>query len=192
MVKIIDEKTLFRVNENLSEQVFEEEDIRVVVVDDFYKNPDLILDLINTIPASTHTPNRRGFPGNQIDITYNMSYLTKAYIGLIQNYYPNIISDDYLIDNLSNATFMINVLKYTPSIKEPHVDIDGHFASGIFFNKECTGGTAFFSKITREMLGVIEMKYNRMILYKQDSPHTAYMEDNTFIDDYRINQQLFI
>tara|TARA_Y100000766_G_C18643286_1_gene476651 strand:+ start:13 stop:591 length:579 start_codon:yes stop_codon:yes gene_type:complete len=192
MVKIIDEKTLFQVNENLSEQVFEEEDIRVVVVDDFYKNPDLILDLINTIPASTHTPNRRGFPGNQIDITYNMSYLTKAYIGLIQNYYPNIISDDYLIDNLSNATFMINVLKYTPSIKEPHVDIDGHFASGIFFNKECTGGTAFFSKITREMLGVIEMKYNRMILYKQDSPHTAYMEDNTFIDDYRINQQLFI
>ena len=134
MVKIIDEKTLFQVNENLSEQVFEEEDIRVVVVDDFYKNPDLILDLINTIPASTHTPNRRGFPGNQIDITYNMSYLTKAYIGLIQNYYPNIISDDYLIDNLSNATFMINVLKYTPSIKEPHVDIDGHFASGIFFN----------------------------------------------------------
>tara|TARA_E500000331_G_C16899561_1_gene558385 strand:- start:70 stop:648 length:579 start_codon:yes stop_codon:yes gene_type:complete len=192
MVKIIDEKTLFQVNENLSEQVFEEEDIRVVVVDDFYKNPDLILDLINTIPASTHTPNRRGFPGNQIDITYNMSYLTKAYIGLIRNYYPNIISDDYLIDNLSNATFMINVLKYTPSIKEPHVDIDGHFASGIFFNKECTGGTAFFSKITREMLGVIEMKYNRMILYKQDSPHTAYMEDNTFIDDYRINQQLFI
>jgi len=192
MVKIIDEKTLFQVNENLSEQVFEEEDIRVVVVDDFYKNPDLILDLINTIPASTHTPNRRGFPGNQIDITYNMSYLTKAYIGLIQNYYPNIISDDYLIDNLSNATFMINVLKYTPSIKEPHVDIDGHFASGVYFNKECEGGTAFFSKITRQMLGIVEMKYNRMLLYKQNSPHTAYIEEETFVDTYRINQQFFI
>ena len=72
MVKIIDEKTLFQINDVIEEQVFEEEDIRVVVVDNFYKNPDVILDLINTIPASTYTPNRRGFPGNQIDITYNM------------------------------------------------------------------------------------------------------------------------
>ena len=192
MVKIIDEETIFRVNSNIEEQVFEEEDIRVVVVDNFYKNPDLILDLINTIPASTYTPNRRGFPGNQIDITYNMGYLTEVYTYLIQKYFSGIVSDDYLEDSFNGATFMINVLRYTPSIKEPHVDIDGHFASGIYFNKECTGGTAFFSKVTREMLGIVEMKYNRMILYKQDSPHTAYLEEGTFIDEWRLSQQLFI
>ena len=192
MVKIVDEKTLFQINDVIEEQVFEEEDIRVVVVDNFYKNPDPILDLINTIPASTYTPNRRGFPGNQIDITYNMGYLTEVYTHLIQKYFPDIVSDDYLENSISGATFMVNVLRYTPSIKEPHVDIDGHFASGIYFNKECTGGTAFFSKTTRQMLGIVEMKYNRMLLYKQDSPHTAYIEDNTFIDRYRISQQFFI
>ena len=32
MVKIIDEETIFRVNSNIEEQVFEEEDIRVVVL----------------------------------------------------------------------------------------------------------------------------------------------------------------
>jgi len=192
MVKIIDEKALFQINDVIDEQVFEEEDIRVVVVDNFYKNPDPILDLINTIPASTYTPNRRGFPGNQIDITYNMSYLTEVYTHLIQKYFPDIVSDDYLENSINGATFMVNVLKYTPSIKEPHVDIDGHFASGIYFNKECTGGTAFFSKTTRQMLGIVEMKYNRMLLYKQDSPHTAYIEEETFVDTYRINQQFFI
>ena len=192
MVKIIDEKALFQINDVIDEQVFEEEDIRVVVVDNFYKNPDPILDLINTIPASTYTPNRRGFPGNQIDITYNMSYLTEVYTHLIQKYFPDIVSDDYLKNSINGATFMVNVLKYTPSIKEPHVDIDGHFASGIYFNKECTGGTAFFSKTTRQMLGIVEMKYNRMLLYKQDSPHTAYIEEETFVDTYRINQQFFI
>jgi len=192
MVKIIDEKSLFQINDVIDEQVFEEEDIRVVVVDNFYKNPDPILDLINTIPASTYTPNRRGFPGNQIDITYNMSYLTEVYTHLIQKYFPDIVSDDYLENSINGATFMVNVLKYTPSIKEPHVDIDGHFASGIYFNKECTGGTAFFSKTTRQMLGIVEMKYNRMLLYKQDSPHTAYIEEETFVDTYRINQQFFI
>ena len=192
MVKIIDEKTLFQINDVIEEQVFEEEDIRVVVVDNFYKNPDVILDLINTIPASTHTPNRRGFPGNQIDITYNMGYLAEVYTDLIQKYFSDIVSDDYLKDSFDNATFMVNVLKYTPSIKVPHVDIDGHFASGVYFNKECEGGTAFFSKITRQMLGIVEMKYNRMLLYKQNSPHTAYIEEETFVDTYRINQQFFI
>tara|TARA_B100001113_G_scaffold272164_1_gene226890 strand:+ start:119 stop:694 length:576 start_codon:yes stop_codon:yes gene_type:complete len=191
MVRIIDEATVFQIN-NIEEQVFEEEDIRVVVVDNFYKNPDLILDLINTIPASTHTPNRRGFPGNQIDITYNMNFLLDSYIYLIQKYFPDIVSDEYLEEKLNTSTFMVNVLKYNPSIKEPHIDIDGHFASGIYFNKECTGGTAFYSKVTREMLGIVEMKYNRMILYKQDSPHTAHIEEGTFADTYRISQQLFI
>jgi len=42
------------------------------------------------------------------------------------------------------------------------------------------------------MLGIVEMKYNRMILYKQDSPHTAYLEEGTFIDEWRLSQQLFI
>ena len=58
-MKFIDESILFKVNENYSENLLQFGDIKVVVVDDFYENPDLIRDLILSIPATTYTPQRR-------------------------------------------------------------------------------------------------------------------------------------
>ena len=52
-MKLIDESIVFKVNENCSENLLQFGDIKVVVVDDFYDNPDLIRDLILSIPATS-------------------------------------------------------------------------------------------------------------------------------------------
>ena len=70
-MKFVDESIVFKVNENCSENLLQFGDIKVVVVDDFYDNPDLIRDLILSIPATSYTPERADFPGKQISIRYD-------------------------------------------------------------------------------------------------------------------------
>tara|TARA_B100001287_G_scaffold122592_1_gene103374 strand:+ start:2565 stop:3272 length:708 start_codon:yes stop_codon:yes gene_type:complete len=44
-----------------------------------------------------------------------------------------------------------------------------------------------------EMIGMIPMKFNRMVLYNQAMLHTAYVKEGMFVgDNYRLNQQFFI
>lgn len=44
-----------------------------------------------------------------------------------------------------------------------------------------------------KMIGIVPMKFNRMVLYNQSVLHTAYVKPHMFREDlYRINQQFFI
>ena len=73
--------------------------------------------------------------------------------------------------------------------------------------EECAGGTSFYTKLNDnppteyvtdstdswELLGIAPMVYNRMVLYIQSVPHTAYVKPGMFTGDlYRLNQQFFI
>ena len=44
-----------------------------------------------------------------------------------------------------------------------------------------------------KMIGLVPMKFNRMVLYNQAVLHTAYVKEGMFVgDNYRLNQQFFI
>tara|TARA_B100000902_G_C26992553_1_gene755765 strand:+ start:91 stop:672 length:582 start_codon:yes stop_codon:yes gene_type:complete len=192
-MKFIDESILFKVNENYSENLLQFGDIKVVVVDDFYENPDLIRDLILTIPATTYTPQRLEFPGKQISVSYDLRSISPTYKRLIAKYFPNTLSPDKIDKVISKQDFLVNVLQSKDRVVLPHEDNPTGYASGIYFNTddECSWGTTFYEG--NDCVGMAEMKYNRMILYEQFVGHNGYMGEDSFVGDlYRISQQLFI
>ena len=88
-----------------------------------------------------------------------------------------------------------NDLAYTSIALTPHTDNPSreNLASSIFLNTpdECAGGTAFYED--GQMLGHVEMKYNRMIMYNQCAEHSGYLPEGSFESDlWRISQQFFI
>ena len=192
---IINEQRRFKVSQDHSVELVNFDDIQVLVVDNFYENPELVRELALMIPATKHT-NRSAYPAAMINITYDLRTLVEPYKHYIQTYFPNHLSDEYIEMCMGQATFMINVMssdgnEYLP----PHIDnpSGNNFASGIYLNEdnECSGGTSFFKN--DQYLGYVEMKFNRMIMYLQNVQHTARMEMNSFTgSNYRISQQFFI
>ena len=192
-MKLIDESIVFKVNQNYSENLLEFGNIKVVVVDNFYENPDLIRDLILSIPATSYTPERADFPGKQISIRYDLSSICSIYKRLIGKYFSNTLSPDKIDKVISRHNFLVNVVQSKDRVIIPHEDNPRGYASGIYFNTddECSWGTSFYERNT--CVGIAEMKYNRMILYEQFVCHNAYMSEDSFVGDlYRISQQLFI
>ena len=192
-MKLLDESIVFKVNENCSENLLQFGDIKVVVVDDFYDNPDLIRDLILSIPATSYTPERADFPGKQISIRYDLSSICSIYKRLIGKYFPNTLSPDKIDKVISKHNFLVNVVQSKDRVIIPHEDNPSGYASGIYFNTddECSWGTTFYEG--NDCVGLAEMKYNRMILYEQFVGHNGYMGEDSFVGDlYRISQQLFI
>jgi len=194
MIKKIDESIVFQVNEDAEEFILDHENIRVVVVDDFYKNPHMIRDLIMSIPVTKHTPSRgSGYIGSTIDILYDMRGLTSYYWNYIKKYFITEYTSSYISNFFNNYPFTVNIIQNSDVDPRPHIDDAGQFASGIYLNidDECSGGTSFYNE-SGELIGNVDMKFNRMILYEQCVLHKVCLEEGTFIDDYRISQQLFI
>jgi hypothetical protein len=154
---IIDEKEVFAINNSHDIEIvtFGPQKTKVVIVDDFYKNPDLVQNLAITIPPSYRKDLIQGLPGGRIDVVYDFSHMYKIYY--------EIIKEDYIIDEekqsfnslglelyFSQTRFCVNVVgseNLPPS--NPHVDLrePNRYASGIFLNppEQCKGGTAFYS-----------------------------------------------
>lgn len=109
-----------------------------------------------------------------------------------------------------------------PRVPHVDCDYVGRFVAGVYLNtpEECSGGTAFYkfkgSKHVDlsnldpdlmvydqyllesdgknwEKLYNVEMKFNRLILYRQNILHTPYITPNTFTDETpRLNQMFFM
>jgi hypothetical protein len=221
-IKFIDEKTAFSLNPsmNISTVEIENTKIKIVIVDDFYAYPDLVRDITLSIPPTKSEKIMMSLPGYRIDVCYDLSFLGKFYDDLI---IKEFLKGKDLNSNVENifrsATFCVNLMHQKDlTAKVPHVDsLDSlRFASTIYLNtpEECQGGTAFYtykgSPYFREipkhvdkyiyddhedwkMIYLAEMKYNRMILYKQNILHSAYISPRMYNDDfYRIVQMFFI
>lgn len=195
MAHLVNEDIVFKVNDHREEQIQWFGNIKVLVVDSFYKNPHLVRNLALAIPPSSKIK-RGGYPAYTINASYDLSVLGPVYNDYIQRHFPNRLDSEYVNWNLSQATFMVNVMQsFGNEDMFPHIDNPSgeNVASSIYLNTddECSGGTSFFEN--DEFLGYVEMKYNRMVMYLQNVQHTAYMEEGSFDGRlYRINQQFFI
>tara|TARA_Y200000002_G_scaffold221135_1_gene182616 strand:+ start:188 stop:826 length:639 start_codon:yes stop_codon:yes gene_type:complete len=212
MLKTINELEVFQVNPEFVEELKDFEGIKVLIVDDFYMNPDKVRDLAMCIPVPVDPHNnilyKQGIGRNvvsRINAFYSMRSLQEPINYLVQKYFPNQLPDDYILDSIRQSTFLCNVMQSIPSetnyyIMDPHMDCppgSGNVVAQIFLNKpeKCSGGTSFYiDPDEKRFVGFAEMKYNRLLIYNQGDLHTAYMPDKKAYtgDTYRLNQMLFI
>ena len=160
MIKnFINEQTVFEVNPEyeLSVIELEPERARIAVIDNFYKNPDLVRDLALAIPPSVNERILNNLPygldSGRINAFYIMDHLGSTYDEIIKKVWPEIhqqYEPDYFLESFKRATFMVNVMTSTnlpPRL--PHVDSADRrfFASAVYLNTpdECAGGTAFYT-----------------------------------------------
>jgi len=238
MIKnFINELEVFEINPDYELSVIEIEPfgVRVAVVDNFYKNPDLVRNLALAIPPSSNERILNNLPygtdSGRISVFYLMDHLGSYYDKIIKEVWPDIHSQyesNYFTESFKRATFMVNVMtsnNLPPRL--PHIDFPDKrfFASAVYLNtpEECAGGTSFYTfdgnvyadKVTAntvdkqgkiapdhfvvddcgdwKRVGMVEMKYNRMVIYSQNVFHSAYIKPEMFVDGvYRLNQQFFI
>ena len=190
-MKLFNEETTFKLNESPTEELLEFGDLKVLVVDNFYENPDIIREGILGTPATYFTPDRPNYPGRHIDIRYDLSSLSTPYKNLISKYFELNLDIDKI---LSKHSFLVNVLQYEHIDTKPHIDDTRGYASSIYFNidEECSGGLDFHD-FNDNKVGTVDMKYNRMVLYQKFAKHNVYIPEGSFTGDlHRINQQLFM
>ena len=231
---VINEDEIFEINPNYTVKVetFQPGNVKVVMVDDFYKNPWDVRQLALDIPASRNRRIRGMNPAYRVNAFYELDSMFWIYDQLIRTHfheYANDIDTEYLRQSFRNATFMVNVMQSEdlPPLC-PHMDNTSgiNFASTIYLNEpnECKGGTSFYTYGGKtyyedqhqmqtldvagklpihqyvtdsvgdfEMIGMAPMLFNRMVLYKQEALHTAYVKPGMFRGDvHRLNQQFFI
>lgn len=217
MVWIVDEKEVFAVNENLKINIKKVDNKSVVIVDNFYKNPDLVRELILKSPATSWRKARTNFPGVRSILALDLSPLRNAVNSISEKVYQTQVFDiEYFISNIFIQND--NNLGFGAI---PHVD--PYYLSGIVYlntDEEARGGTALFKnkktqlkdmsqdflkpeKVFRkefiidsdsdwELMDIVDMKYNRFVLYNSNIFHSTYIKPEWFKDYPRINQVFFI
>lgn len=153
-ITVINEQLVFSLNPEPRITVEDlAQDVRVVVVDDFYLNPDLVRSLALRIPPTGHKNTVNRLTGLRVNANYDLVHLGPAYEYLITKYWPKrseFIPDQSISQGFTRATFMVNVIHdqwIEPRV--PHVDcqMTEFWASGVYLNlpEECSGGTSFWS-----------------------------------------------
>jgi hypothetical protein len=143
--------------------------------------------------------------------------------GVWKEEFNQIEDKTFIQSCFDHASFLVNVQNSNLPPRVPHIDnIDhGRWASGINLNtpEECSGGTAFYTfrgnmsvnmkEFYREVkhydyyvlddddnfkkVYLAEMKFNRMVIYKQSILHQPYILPDTFTDEHpRLMQMFFI
>lgn len=153
---IINELEVFEINSNLSATTFTfgPNKSKIVVIDNFYKNPHMVRDLALMIPPTRNSRIIGGLPGLRIDAFYNLEHFAVVFDEIIRNVFLPEDQRNLKNSNLDvifkSATFCVNVLQSTNlPTTVPHVDNreDFRFAATIYLNTpdECNGGTSFYT-----------------------------------------------
>ena len=149
---IIDEDEIFEINDDYHVNLENYNGVKVVVVDDFYKNPYDVRQLALDIPASYNRRIRGNNPALRVNAFYELSSMAWIYDQLSRQYFPEITQhydSRYFQRSFMNATFMVNVMQ-TENLPPvcPHMDNTSgvNLASTIYLNtaNECDGGTSFY------------------------------------------------
>ncbi len=163
----INEDEVFAINPDFLDEVKIQtfDGVKIVVVDNFYKNPHAVRQLALDIPASRNKRIRGMNPAWRINAFYDMDSMAWVFDQLLNMHYPETMAQwphGGVLQSIKNATFMVNVMQ-TDNLPPlvPHMDNESglNFASTIYLNteNECNGGTSFY-------------KYGGKTFY--DDPHT--------------------
>lgn len=183
----INESEVFALNPGLeaSVHVIGPEEVRVVVIENFYLNPDLVRELAFTIPPTENSKVLGGTPGSRVFGHYNFVNMFPIFQHVFRNVYGDItkdISDEEIKTTISTTPFCVNINqsdKMPPVV--PHIDDENRmlFAGALYLNKpeECAGGTSFYmlegkQKVTNKDIGDWLQKNSH------GNFHTHYLTDS--------------
>ncbi|GIW21519.1 MAG: hypothetical protein KatS3mg068_0526 [Candidatus Sericytochromatia bacterium] len=218
MVWIIDENSIFQINNDLDIKIKKIGNYNVIIVDNVYKYPDKVRELAIKSPATNFKDITHDSPGPRVCLSID----TKNIVDFCNFITERLFSTSILQKNLFIANIYSDDINVDCIKNRPHAD-NYFFAGVIYLNLpyECDGGTAFYkNKITNlqyqisdepilfdktlenffltesnkywELIDIVEMKYNRLILYRANLFHSPYIRKGFFTKDkYRINQVLF-
>ena len=153
----IDEAEAFAVNDNLEIQVIEVGPSKIIIVDNFYKNPDMARDLAIAIPPSVNERIASNLPvgpdSGRINAFYLFDHFGDVIESIVKQALPELYSKlpyQYYQRSFLNATFLCNVMtgnNLPPRV--PHIDnpVPDYYAGLIYLNTpdECLGGTGFYT-----------------------------------------------
>jgi len=223
-----EEIEFFSPNPEISVKVERFADQKLAIIDNFYKYPEKVREIVQQIPSTRSPGIIHGLPGSRVEATYHLGHLGYFFEEVINNVFSEDtanVEHDFIRNCLDRASFLVNIQNSNLPPRCPHIDnpSSGRWAAGIYLNtpEECVGGTAFYkyknetSVDIREALTIedmkkyqfyvqetvgdwekvflAEMKFNRMVIYRQNALHTPYIPPNTFTDDKpRMIQMFFI
>ena len=202
---------LFDLSDNLDIQT----DGDFLLIDNFYKNYDDILSVLDTIPLPiwkwtnptrnfkdyydcrpiilNHNPTRKYFDNiDRIVEVIKMMYRETNDLRLLhRNYEFNFFQHIKLPEN--------NKYQFVPHRDTP-------YASIIYLDPQASGGTAFYKDYiqigeekknllvdtSRFQKTIVPAKPNRMVVFKGTEWHGGYIEDHSkYLNNWRINQVMF-
>lgn len=173
MINTINEEEVFAINPDCEIKLEHYDTVPCVIVDNFYKNPDLVRELALSIPPTANKRIRCGNPALRINAFYDLDGMSGIYDQLLRTNWPHVFNNVHhqaIHNSFQQATFMVNVMKSVdlPPMA-PHVDnpSDVNFASTIYLNtpEECAGGTSFykFNGSTSNRSGHIDKEKTKII-----------------------------
>ena len=199
----IDESEVFAVNEDLEGRVelMGWEKKPIVYIDNFYKNPDMVRDLVFRIPP---TFNRRicgGLPGGRVSVNFDLTHLAPIWMDIAKEVYGLKKSEEPRFQiACEELTFSVNITG-DEQCDIPHIDYPTElnelargWAGVIYLNtpEECHGGTGFYtykgmSCVDIEQSGIWREEIVRDSVGPWELVHLAEMKYNRLIfypDDF--------
>ena len=220
----IDEAKTFAINTPVDARVelMGWEEIPIVYIDNFYKNPNMVRNLALKSPPTSDPRILRGVTGSRVASFFDFQHIYPIWVEIAQNVFGLKKEEEEKFEaSMFSTPFSVNVTQSKDRPDLPHIDLPDVTSRGwaglIYLNKgdECKGGTGFYTYKGHqvnpkqdglwdkdyvcdsigpwELMHLAEMKFNRMIMYPATVMHTPYDKPGFFEgDDYRLVQVFFL
>ena len=220
----IDEAKTFAINTPVDARVelMGWEEIPIVYIDNFYKNPNMVRNLALKSPPTSDPRILGGVTGSRVASFFDFHHIYPIWVEIAQNVFGLKKEEQEKFEaSMFSTPFSVNVTQSKDRPDLPHIDLPDVTSRGwaglIYLNKgdECKGGTGFYTYKGHqvnpkqdglwdkdyvcdsigpwELMHLAEMKFNRMIMYPATVMHTPYDKPGFFEgDDYRLVQVFFL
>tara|TARA_B100001057_G_scaffold496951_1_gene599803 strand:+ start:873 stop:1559 length:687 start_codon:yes stop_codon:yes gene_type:complete len=220
----IDEAKTFAINTPVDARVelMGWEEIPIVYIDNFYKNPNMVRNLAIKSPPTSDPRILGGVTGSRVASFFDFQHIYPIWVEIAQGVFGlKKEEEDKFEASMFSTPFSVNVTQSKDRPDLPHIDLPDITSRGwaglIYLNKgdECKGGTGFYTYKGHqvnpkqdglwdkdyvcdsigpwELMHLAEMKFNRMIMYPATVMHTPYDKPGFFEgDDYRLVQVFFL
>ena len=220
----IDEAKTFAINTPVDARVelMGWEEIPIVYIDNFYKNPNMVRNLAIKSPPTSDPRILGGVTGSRVASFFDFQHIYPVWVEIAQGVFGlKKEEEDKFEASMFSTPFSVNVTQSKDRPDLPHIDLPDITSRGwaglIYLNKgdECKGGTGFYTYKGHqvnpkqdglwdkdyvcdsigpwELMHLAEMKFNRMIMYPSNVLHGAYDKPEFFEEDiFRLVQSFFI
>tara|TARA_R110000782_G_scaffold175051_1_gene266231 strand:- start:226 stop:867 length:642 start_codon:yes stop_codon:yes gene_type:complete len=205
---------MFELNNKLEVKKQQIKNSIIYTIDNFYRQPDKILNFIERNPAQPHKIEEQG--------SLNMKHFQDL---RHSNYFKDLEEVNIFLKNLvkqdikySDYNFSTNVTKfidknfndYKNNYWYPHKDFG--YTALVYFNKDEIDGTNLYEDLDNDfesikktsehskpwrprekwqVIHTIKAKYNRCVIFDGLIFHGMAVNNDTFFNKYRVNQVLF-